>query len=315
MTEPETREAEHGITVAAPAADVYALLADVENWPLLFPPTVHAERTERVGASERIRIWATANGTAKTWTSLRLLDPVRRRIEFRQEVPAPPVAAMGGTWLADPLSPTTTRVTLRHHYRAADGDPDGLAWIEAAVDRNSRAELAALKAHAESAAGAPDGRVLDFEDTVRIDGEAKDVYEFLDRADRWAERLPHVAHATVAEDTPGLQRLRMDTRAPDGTTHTTESVRVCFPHHLIVYKQTTLPALMSLHTGRWRLVRDADGTLATSRHTVVLATENITRVLGGDAGVPEAAAYVREALSANSRATLGRAKEYAEGRR
>ncbi|WP_171166014.1 aromatase/cyclase [Streptomyces sp. I05A-00742] len=315
MTEPGTREAEHEITVDAPAADVFTLLADVENWPLLFPPTVHAERVERVGASERIRLWATANGTAKTWTSLRLLDPSRRRIEFRQEVSAAPVAAMGGTWLIEPLSPARSRVRLSHHYRAVDDDPEGLAWIEAAVERNSGSELAALKDRAEAATGTPSGLTLSFEDSVRIDGEAKDVYDFLDRADRWPDRLPHVARTEVTEDTPGLQLLRMDTRAPDGSTHTTESVRVCFPHRLIVYKQTALPALMTLHTGRWLLAEDVSGVTATSRHTVVLAPGNITRILGADAGIPEAGAYVRNALSANSRATLDRAKEYAEGRR
>ena len=43
--------------------------------------------------------------------------------------------------------------------------------------------------------------------------------------------------------------------------------------------------------------------------------ENIARVLGPDATVADARAYVQGALSTNSRATLGHAKDHAEKRR
>jgi len=123
-----------------------------------------------------------------------------------------------------------------------------------------------------------------------------------------------VVRVDLQEDTPGLQILEMDTQAVDGTTHTTKSVRVCFPHSKIVYKQITLPALMNLHNGVWSLVQDGDGVLVTSEHTVVINTENIAKVLGDEAGVPQAREFVKKALSANSRATLGYAKDHAETR-
>jgi aromatase len=151
---------------------------------------------------------------------------------------------------------------------------------------------------------------------VRIDGRAKDVYDFIDQAGLWAERLPHVAKVRLTEDTPGLQTLEMDTRAQDGSVHTTKSYRVTFPHRKIAYKQVTLPALMTLHTGCWTFDEGDDGvTTATSQHTVVLNEDTIARVLGADATVADARAYVRGALSTNSRATLGHAKDYAESRR
>jgi aromatase len=145
MNEPGLREVEHEIVVSAPAAAVYRLIAEVENWPFVFPPTIHVDHVERGGREERIRIWATANGEAKSWTSRRTLDPERLRIGFRQEVSAPPVAAMGGAWVVEPVSEAASRVRLLHDYRAVDDDPGGLAWIDEAVDRNSRSELAALK--------------------------------------------------------------------------------------------------------------------------------------------------------------------------
>jgi aromatase len=315
MKQLDYHEVEHQVTVSAPAATIYRLIAEVENWPLIFPPTVYVDYVERAGDSERIRIWATANGAAKNWTSARVLDPAGLRIEFRQEVSTPPVAGMGGTWLIEPISEAESRVRLRHDYRAVDNDQDNLSWIEEAIDSNSRSELAALKERAEMVAGAADDLMMSFEDTVQIDGAAKDIYDFINEAQHWKDRLPHVVRVALTEDTPGLQILEMDTSTKDGSTHTTKSVRVCFPHSKIVYKQITLPALMALHTGSWHFADHSEGVAATSQHTVVINAPNITRILGEDAGVPEAREFIRNALGTNSRATLGHAKEYAEGRR
>ncbi|MTD54528.1 aromatase/cyclase [Amycolatopsis pithecellobii] len=309
------REVQHEITVLAPADDIYRLIAEVENWPRIFPPTVHVEHVERGTTSERIQIWATANDEVKTWTSRRTLDPGGRRVEFRQEVSTPPVAAMGGAWVIEPRSATESTIRLLHDYRAVDDDPENLAWIDRAVDRNSRTELAALKSNVEAVTAGGD-LLMSFVDSVRIAGPAKAAYDFVNEADRWAERLPHVARVRLTEETPGLQTLEMDTRTQEGATHTTKSIRVCFPHQKIVYKQITLPALMTLHTGCWTFTDEEDGTsTASSQHTVVLKPEAIAAILGPDAGVPQAREYVRGALGANSRATLGHAREYAESRR
>ncbi|MFE7568876.1 aromatase/cyclase [Streptomyces sp. NPDC057539] len=314
MTEQAPREVEHEISVSAPAPEVYRLLAEVANWPRIFPPSVYVDYVEKNGDEERIRIWATANGEAKNWTSFRRLDPVGLRITFRQEVSAPPVAEMSGTWIIEPRG-AECRLRLLHSYRAIDDDPAGLAWIDEAVERNSRSELASLKANVELATHSAE-LTLSFEDSVRVNGSAKDAYDFVNEAQLWTERLPHVSSVSLTENEPGVQTLRMDTVAKDGSTHTTESVRVCFPHHGIAYKQTTLPALMTLHTGYWRFDEESDGvTTVTSQHTVVVNTETITRVLGPDAGVPQARTFLREALGANSRATLGHAKSFAEARR
>jgi aromatase len=309
-----TRQVEHEISVDAPAAAVYRLIAEVENWPRIFPPTIYVDHVELGEGEERIRIWATANGEAKNWTSRRTLDPEKLVIGFRQEVSAPPVAAMGGTWIIEPLSAGVSRIRLLHDYRAVDDDPEGLKWIDEAVDRNSRSELAALKANVELA-HASEELTFSFEDTVQMAGSAKDAYDFVNEAGLWVERLPHVASVRFTEDTPGLQTLEMDTRAKDGSVHTTKSYRVAFPHQRIAYKQVTLPALMTLHTGYWTFAENEGGVAASSQHTVVLNTDNIARILGPDATVADARAYVRGALSTNSRATLDHAKQYTENKR
>ncbi|MGW0394708.1 aromatase/cyclase [Streptomyces sp. NPDC003042] len=313
MSQPGLREVEHEIKISAPPAAVYRLIAEVQNWPQIFPPTVYVDHVERGEGTERIRIWATANGEPKSWTSRRTLDPENLRITFRQEVSAPPIASMGGTWIIEAVNPEVSRVRLLHDYRAVDDDPKSLEWIDEAVDRNSRSELAALKQNIELAYTAED-LTFSFEDTVQIDGSAKDVYDFINEAGLWEERLPHVAKVRLDEDVPGLQTLEMDTRAKDGSVHTTKSYRVTFPHHKIAYKQVTLPALMTLHTGYWTFADNADGVAASSQHTVTINTENIARILGAQATVADAKEYVRTALSTNSRATLGHAKAYAEAK-
>ncbi|MFB7657734.1 MULTISPECIES: aromatase/cyclase [unclassified Streptomyces] len=312
-----TREVEHEITISAPAGAVYRLLAEVTNWPRIFPPTIHVESRPAGPGEERIRIWATANGEPKTWTSLRTLDAEALRITFRQEVPAPPVAAMGGTWIVEPLGEDSARVRLQHDYRAAGDDPHDLLWIERAVDKNSTSELAALKDNVERVHAADRQELtFSFTDTVTLDAPAKDAFAFVNEAGLWPDRLPHVARVRFTEDTPGLQELEMDTRARDGSTHTTKSYRVVLGQERIAYKQVTLPALMTLHTGLWTFEdTDDGGARASSQHTVTLNPHTIARVLGPGAGIADARAYVHGALSTNSLATLGHAKDHAERNR
>jgi aromatase len=310
VTKKTVRDAEHGVRVGASAERVYALIADVGQWPEVFPPTVHAECVEQEGNSELIRLWATANGTAKTWTSRREHDPERMSVSFRQERSQHPVGGMGGKWVVEPVSDSECQVRLLHDFFAATDDPADLDWISEAVDRNSRSELHALKTSAELTG--PD-QLITFEDTVEVDGSAKDVYDFINEADLWPERLPHVARVGLEEETPGLQILDMDTSTKDGSVHSTRSVRVCQPYTSIVYKQVVVPALMTLHTGRWLITERDDGGLAvTSRHTVRINTAKIADVLGPDADVQTAQRFVRTALSGNSLATLRAAKAYAE---
>ncbi|QNS09244.1 aromatase/cyclase [Streptomyces xanthii] len=302
----------HEVTVAAPAGVVYGLISDAVRWPLFFPPNVHVEQLEFDGDSERLRMWAVANDEVRSWTSRRLLDPGRRRVEFRQELPARPVQSMGGTWIVDALGADRSRLTLLHEFTVADDDADDVAWVRRATDTNSRSELDNLRRLAERW-GRLDELVLSFEDSVRVNGPAELVYDFLYRIGDWPELVPHVSRLDFTEDEPGVQVMSMDTRTADGGTHTTESVRVCFPHAgRIVYKQTATPLLMSAHTGEWSVVPDETGVTVSSQHSVVLREENITRVLGEDADVARARRYVREALGRNSTATLELAKRHAE---
>ncbi|MFD6450284.1 aromatase/cyclase [Nocardia sp. NPDC060220] len=306
-----TGHAEHSIEIAAPAATVYRLLAEVENWPQLFPPTIFADYLDNDDREQRIRIWATAGESVKHWVSRRVLDPEQRRIEFRQEVSSAPIAAMGGTWIIEALSVNRSNVRLLHDYQATEEDQ--LSWIDQVVDRNSTTELAALKRNIELGDAGTDA-TFSFEDTVEVAGTAADVFGFISQAQLWPERLPHVAGVELIEPGPGIQSLAMDTVAMDGSQHRTMSYRIVFPDTMIAYKQLTMPALMTLHTGYWTVRPSEGGVAVSSQHSVVINTDNITTVLGPDADVATAREYVQRALSTNSMATLAHAKKFAEER-
>jgi ribosome-associated toxin RatA of RatAB toxin-antitoxin module len=310
-----THHDEHRITVQAPPEVVYDVIADVRRWPYVFAPTVHAERIEHAAGEERIRLWALANGAVKTWTSRRELDRAGLRVRFAQEVSQPPVAEMRGEWILTPAGERTTDVVLTHDYRAERDDPGGTEWIREAVDRNSRAELENLRLATELVHDS-DELAVTFEDSLRIDGARADVYDFLYAATRWPERLSHVARLDLREDTRNVQVMEMDTRGADGSVHTTRSIRICFPDDRIVYKQTEVPALMAAHVGEWRLTDEAGGAVtASSRHTVVIKREAVQPVLGAGSTVRKARGFVQRALSANSMATLQRARAFAQERR
>jgi hypothetical protein len=219
---------------------------------------------------------------------------------------------MGGTLDVRAQGPHRTELEVRYHYGVADGRPADEAWVERAIARNSRTQLAELKSFAERWTRLDD-LVLSFEDSVRVNGPAELVYDFLYRAGDWPELVPHVTRADLTEDTPGVQRMTMETLTEYGS-HTTDSVRICFPHAgRIVHKQTMPHVLLEAHTGEWSVVPDESGVTVFAQHSVVLREENAADVLGEGAGLAHARRHVREELGLDSRALLAHAKRHAEG--
>lgn len=303
----------HEIDIDAPAGTVYRVIADARRWPDFFGPTVHVEREALEEGAERLRIWATANEAVKSWTSRRELDEAAHRVTFRQEVSTPPVAAMGGTWTVTERPGGGARLVLTHDFEAVGDTAENVAWVERATDRNSRTELGNIKGLAEGWEHL--GELLfSFEDSVLVDAPAQAAYDFLYQAKKWPERLPHVTRLDLTEDVPDVQLMVMDTLAKDGSTHRTESVRVCFPdEHRIVYKQLVPPSLMATHTGEWTVRAAGEGGVrVVSRHTAVVKEAAVTKVLGPEATVATARDFIRAAAGGNSMATLSLLKEFAE---
>lgn len=302
---------EHTRVVDAPPRTLYGLVADTTRWPAIFGPSVHVHHLERGERSERFEIWAQVNGETAHWTSRRVLDPERRYVSFQQEHSRPPVTSMSGGWHFRELSDGRTEVTLRHRFGVVDDDPAALERMLRALDRNSPQELASLAALAELDHPVEDV-VFSFTDTVELAGPATAAYDFVNRADLWAERLPHVSRADLTETGPGVQLLEMDTVTADGSTHRTRSVRVCREPGWIAYKQLVMPELLTGHSGLWTFTEGPSGPVAVSRHTVAVDPAAVPRVLGADATLEDARTYLRDALGRNSLTTMTHAAVHAE---
>ncbi|MER6217043.1 aromatase/cyclase [Streptomyces sp. NPDC001674] len=312
MSGERVQHTSYSVDVAAPAGVVYALLADTTQWPLFVPPSIHVERLDFDGTRDRFGMWATAGGAVTSWVSRRSLDPVRRTIDFHQEVPAPPATAMSGRWEVAERPGGRSRLTLHHRFAVAAGDEAGARWLAEVTDGNSHAELEQLKRTAEQWS-ALDGLLLSFEDAVRVEGPPELVYDFLYRAGDWPVHLPEVVRAHVTEDRTGVQSLTMDTRAADGTLDTSESVRICLPHAgRIVYKRTRAPRLLAAHTGEWSVDPDETGVTAVASHRVLLRAEDIETVLGPGADLAQARDHVRRTLGGASTRVLHLARRHAE---
>ncbi|WP_328436319.1 aromatase/cyclase [Streptomyces sp. NBC_00457] len=301
----------HTVHVSAPAGVVYALITDAAKWPLYFSPVIHVEQLEFDGERGWLRMWSLMNGQLKSWTSWRHLDPVERRVEFRQELPASPFNSLGGTLNVRSQGPHRSELELRYDFSVTGDRPDDVAWAQRATGANSRAQLADVKAFAERWTRL-DELVLSFEDSVRIHGPAELVYDFLYRAEAWPQLVPHVTRVDLTEDAPGVQRMQVKTLTESGA-HSADSVRICFPHAgRIIYKETAASPLLKAHTGEWSVVPDETGVTVLAQHSVVLREENIAAVLGEDAGLAHARWHVRQALGQNCLALLTLAKQHAE---
>ncbi|MGV9351389.1 aromatase/cyclase [Streptomyces spiralis] len=315
---PVHRMAQHAV-VDAPAGVLYGLIADALRWPVFLPPTVHVEQLEFDGASERLRMWVTANGEIRSWTTRRVLDPVAHRVDFRQEVLPRPVTSMGGSWTVEPRGPERSLVTLRNDFAVADNARADVDWVKRATTANSRAALDNLRQLAERWRRLDD-LVLSFEDCVHVDAPAEPVYDFLHRFGDRADAVPGATGIDITEHMPGVQLMTVELAGADGTARTTESVRIGFPHAgRIVYKDvrdTEQPALLAAHTGEWSVEPDpwGAGVTVVARHHAVLDEDGVGRLYGDGA---DAVRLARQALRARLAADSGRAlrlvREHAEG--
>lgn len=312
-----TGTAKHSAFASAPAERAYRLIADVTLWPLLFGPSLHVDLLEHGPRDERFRIWVTAGGDVRSWTSRRRLDPEALRAEFQQENPKPPFSAVSGTWRFESLK-DCTRIVLEHRWDVTDTSSETAKWIREALDRNSDLETGAVQFWAERPEDL-DGLIFTFEDQLDIDGPAEAVYDFLYRADLWPTRIDHVARLDLstapATDLTGgaeVQTMSMVTAAPDGTEHHTESIRLCFPGERIVYKQTVLPRPLLGHTGEWTVTRHDGRTRAVACHHVAIDPTVVESGPAAAESIDDLRRRVVDALRTNGMRTLSEARTHAE---
>ncbi|MYW97963.1 aromatase [Amycolatopsis rubida] len=301
---PQAKTVEKEILVHAPAKVLRDLVLDVDRWPALHRPAVHAEYLERSETSARIRHWAvTDDRTVRTWTEQRRFgaDTITAVVESAEL----PYVDANGSWTFEERDEDTL-VTLRWEFRTSD------ATVADTVRAESAEYLASLKSAAEERDELAE-LILTFDDPLFIAGSIEDVYAYLYEADKWPDRIPHVAKLELEETVPGIQFFDMVSLSPDGSSHSTRSVRICLPHRKIVYKQIQLPTMLAAHTGHWAFAQTPEGVVASTRHTARIKPDMVS-ILGEGTTVQDARNHLRRVLTANSMGNLQLAKAYAEER-
>lgn len=298
--------------VAAPVDQVRSLVEDVVGWTQLHKPAVHAEILADTGDEQLVRHWAVAGrDSVRTWTSRRTRAADGSRISFVHEDTGAPYTSLGGAWTFQEQDGKTL-VEMRHDFTLADGEEALADEVSTSLRTGARDYLRSL-GHAAEHREELDRLIISFTDALFIAGDIKDAYDYLWEADKWEERIPHIAKLDLEEPAPGIQFFDMLTSTPDGSSHRTRSVRVTVEPDIIVYKQTELPALLDGHTGHWRFTQTPEGVIAEARHTATIKPSAL-HILGEGTTVLDARKYLRRVLSANSVSNLRLAKEYAEER-
>jgi C7-C12 aromatase (ARO/CYC) len=295
--------------VQGPVETVSGLIADVIGWTQFYPSAVHAEYLARGQEEDLVRQWSLAGkDSVRVWTVRRHHEPSGRRITFVHEPPAPPATEVRGEWALSVVEPGFTEVRMRHEFQApGDAAADR---ITANIRSNTKRYLEALADTARRKAEL-DELIVSFEESLVIAGPIESAYEYLYAADRWPERIPHVTRLELEEPEPNIQFFDMDTKSPDGSTHTTRSVRVCQAPHLIVYKQIRVPDQLEAHTGHWKFTQTTEGVLACARHTATIRRSALPMLTRGET-TAGARSYVQQILGRNSMSNLRLAKRFAE---
>ena len=294
------RETIHEIRVNARAERVYKFLSDVTLWADIFPPTIYVKKIESTKNQDLIQIWATANGEVRTWQSRRSFEPEKRQIIFRQPHPAKPLISMTGTWKVCDEEDNVSRVKLVHTYTVKTEEEAD--YIETAVDTNSRKELGSLQAFfAVPESEYAHGRV---EDILQISSTATEAMDFLKQAEKWPERISHVANATLTRFEAGGELLRLTTKAKDKSIHETASYRVVISDSMIVYKQVETPGALVSHRGEWHVFTEDEKTFVKSVHDFALTRDTVTKVLGPSTSLEDAVDLAGKNLMYNSIQTI-----------
>ncbi|QDY06403.1 aromatase [Micromonospora sp. HM134] len=305
------QEIDSRVIVDVARETAFDLVADVGRWPQFHPSAVHAEVLHSNDKGDLIQYWALVSDSAvRTWRAVRRVDRPGHRITLTHLDAESPASGIRAEWVFTELAPHRTEVVLRHHIDAqAEAD---LGPLLEQITKDSGEQLDTLRDTAARLTEL-DELVVSFTDPLFVAGAVEDAYDYLYRADLWPERIPHVVGLTLTEEVPDVQFFDMETKGPDGSTHTVRSVRICLPPKLIVYKQISLPAMLDAHTGHWKFTEVPEGVIAEARHTSTIKPSALS-LLGAGTTIGHARRYLRRLLSGNSMSNLTLAKAFAEGR-
>ncbi len=290
--------ATHEIVLPQAPVDVVDALVHAEHWPVRFPPTIAVDVLSRDESGDRLRIWALAGESVRSWETTRRYGS--GTIGFEQSRPAAPLSTMRGDWTIA-AAEDGAHVVLRHAWEAPESSVE---FVRAAVEENSTRELRSL---AETT-GRGDVLVR-FDDSIVIAAAPAHVLELIWAGEDWPQLLPHVLSSTVRPLGDDEQELTMEITDGSGARHTTRSIRVRSDSR-VLYKQIDFPPQLAGHAGAWVATSTGPGTRLTSTHLVSVRAET-ARALPGS----RLESALRDTIGRNSQLTMARIKARLESGR
>lgn len=299
---------EHDALVAAPAADVLALLDALTDWPLLMARIVHVEPLTEDGPVRLAHIWSlSALGIDDTVCRI-TPGPDDAELTVALVAARPPASALSLRWRAEPDGTEHSKVTLTQEFEAIADDPEAVRLLRRLLGTLADSDLSSVRRAAAIHAAYPACR-FSFSNRVPLapDASADAAFDFLSRPEKWPSHLPGVALVSLHEERPGTQRLELSVEEPDGWLREERSARLCLPQQLRIVQKNLRPRTpLFSHMSVYSVTRGTDGEAGSvsCQHTMVLDPLAVAPAFGLDATFAEAAEEVRRAVSAESLLTL-----------
>lgn len=153
-------------------------------------------------------------------------------------------------------------------------------------------------------------RMVHVADDVVIRAELNEVFGYCWKAKLWPKLTEHVKRIEMLDEQEGLQRFRM-TVDNNGKLYTVETVRRATGREQIDYQQTTPPAFLRRHTGRWCFRREGNAVHVSLTHEAEVDESRALALLPVK-NLDEAEHFVAESLSKNGRRTMLAIKAHLE---
>jgi aromatase len=156
-----TRRTDNEIEIVAPFELVWRATNDVERWPELFTEYAEARVLERRGDTVvfRLTMHPDPSGKIWSWVSERTSDVAARRVRARRIEPGP-FEHMDIEWTYEE-TPTGTRMRWRQEFAMRPDAPLDDAAMQERIDRNTKHQMAVIKARIEGALASASGACVE----------------------------------------------------------------------------------------------------------------------------------------------------------
>lgn len=135
--------AEHGIVIAKPWEECFALCSALDRWPEFMPAVRSAKIVQQSDNEQEIELTAEFGERILTWRSRRQILAGSRMIRFWSLTPRYPLHHLAGEWSFEPAAGGATRVRVLHEFELAD--PSRESEVRAGIRRNMMGDLEGMK--------------------------------------------------------------------------------------------------------------------------------------------------------------------------